>query len=105
MVKRRRNPLFLEMLLRNLKIWMIVVWDLMIQNLWNQKLAIKIQSRKNLLLLMHCSHLLFFSKLNLLKSDNNEISKFSTSSFDGNLIVWDIKTLLNTQKISNLSIV
>ena len=48
--------------------------------------------------------MLFHSKLNLLKNENGQVTEISTSSLDGNLIIWDIKNILNAQNISNLAI-
>lgn len=48
--------------------------------------------------------LFFYSKLNLLKNEKGDVCEFSTSSLDGNLIIWDIKNILTTQNFSNLAI-
>lgn len=44
------------------------------------------------------------SQLDVLKNGSGQISEISTSSFDGNLIIWDIKNVLNIQRVSNLQI-
>jgi hypothetical protein len=46
----------------------------------------------------------FYSKSHIVKNDLGKISHFSTSSFDGTLILWNIEDLLNTQKFKDLVI-
>ena len=53
---------------------------------------------------VYCFNCFVFRKLSLIKSENGKISEISTSSLDGNLIIWDLESVLTTQKFSNLSI-
>lgn len=103
MVTRKHRHLQLsEVLSLNSNRWMIVVLvKPKIMNLKN--LVTEIQLGKCIYLCI-IFYFLICSKLNLLKNEKGDVCEFSTSSLDGNLIIWDIKNILNTQNFSNLAI-
>lgn len=49
-------------------------------------------------------HMNTISQLDLLKNESGQISEISTSSFDGNLIIWNIQNIMNTQRVSKMKI-
>ena len=103
MITRKHRSLQLSAVLSlNLNRWMIVGFPIL-------KLTILKKQGTEIQLGKFCFFVFFFkfffySKLNLLKNEKGEVYEFSTSSLDGNLIIWDIKNILNTQNFSNLAI-
>lgn len=99
---QRHHPPRLEVRLLNSNPWMIVVLTIR-SSKESKNLDIKTPLRKALLhKYLSIKHV--FSKLSLLKSNNETVSEISTSSLDGNLITWDMKNILTSQKFSDLKI-
>ena len=102
MVTRKHRYLQLSAVLSlNLNRWMIVGFPILKLTIL-KKQGTEIQLGRFGLFVFFLKF--FYSKLNLLKNEKGDVYEFSTSSLDGNLIIWDIKNILNTQNFSKLAI-